>query len=40
MNIVIGPLETFYIVGAIGLLALSIVIYPTLSSRSKKSHKK
>ena len=36
MNIVIGPLEAFYIAGSIALLAIAIVAYPTLKERSKK----
>lgn len=36
MNIVISPLETFYIVGAIVLLAIAIFTYPTLRERSKE----
>lgn len=35
MNIVIGPLEAFYIAGSIMLLVVAIVAYPTLKSRSK-----
>jgi len=31
-----NSLDTFYIVGAIVLLAIAIVLYPTLSERSKK----
>ncbi len=39
MNITIGPLESFYIAGAILLLAIAIVAYPTLRAKneSKKS---
>lgn len=40
MNIVIGPLEAFYIAGAILLLAIAIVAYPTLKENSEKSKKK
>ncbi len=29
-------LQTFYIVGALVLLAIAIIAYPTLKSRSKK----
>ena len=29
-------LQTFYIVGAMVLLAIAIVVYPTLRDRSKK----
>lgn len=36
MNIEIGPLETFYIVGAIVLLAMAIIVYPTLRKKEKK----
>lgn len=32
--------QTFYIVLAIGLLALAIVLYPTLRERAKKPRKK
>ncbi len=35
MNIVIGPLEAFYIVGAIVLLVLALITYPTLVERTK-----
>jgi len=31
--IYIGPLETFYIAGALALLAIAIIAYPTLHSR-------
>lgn len=34
--IVIGPLETFYIAGAIALLALALIAYPSLSSPKRK----
>lgn len=37
MNIVIGPLEAFYIAGSIFLLVIVIVTYPTLRERSKKA---
>ncbi|MEK7517241.1 MAG: hypothetical protein AAB583_01735 [Patescibacteria group bacterium] len=43
MNIVIGPLEAFYIAGSILLLAIAIFTYPTLKDRSsskRKSEKK
>lgn len=33
-------LKTFYLVGAILLLAISIAVYPTLSKRAKRSHRK
>lgn len=36
MNITIGPLEAFYIAGAIALLAVALIAYPTLISNSKK----
>ncbi len=39
MNIVIGPLEAFYIAGAIFLLAIAIFIYPTLKERSGSKRK-
>lgn len=35
MNIIIGPLEAFYIAGAIMLLAIAILVYPTLRKRSQ-----
>lgn len=35
MKIVIGPLEAFYIVGAISLLIIVLLAYPTLRSKSK-----
>ena len=36
MNIVIGPLEAFYIVGAILLLVVVLMALPTILERSKK----
>lgn len=36
MNVVIGPLEAFYIVGAIGMLIVVLLAYPTILERSKK----
>jgi len=36
MNIVIGPLEAFYIAGSIFLLAIVLISYPTLIERSRK----
>lgn len=39
MSIIIGPLETFYIVGALVLLAIVLIAYPTLRERSKKKKK-
>jgi hypothetical protein len=36
MNIVINPLDAFYITGAIILLALAILLYPTIKERSQK----
>ena len=36
MTIVINPLDAFYIAGAILLLAVAIIAYPTLRKRSKK----
>ena len=36
MNIIIGPLEALYIAGAIGLLAIAIVAYPTLREKANK----
>lgn len=32
-------LQTFYIVSAIVLLAIAIVVYPTIKERSKKRNK-
>ncbi len=31
-----NSLQTFYLIGAIVLLAVAIVVYPTLRDRSKK----
>lgn len=36
MNITIDPLQAFYLTGAILILALAIILYPTLKDRSKK----
>lgn len=36
MNIVISPLDAFYIAGAIALLAVALIAYPTLRSRGKR----
>ncbi len=36
MKIVIDPLMAFYILAAILLLAISIVVYPTLRAKNKK----
>lgn len=36
MNIIIGPLEAFYIAGAILLLAIAILVYPTLNDKKRK----
>jgi len=36
MNIVIGPLEAFYIAGSILVLAIAIFTYPTLREKSKR----
>ena len=33
-------LQTFYIVGAILLLAIAILVYPTLKERSEKKSKR
>lgn len=35
MNIVIGPLEAFYIAGSVALLAVALLAYPSLKKRSK-----
>ncbi|KKS97760.1 MAG: hypothetical protein UV73_C0005G0037 [Candidatus Gottesmanbacteria bacterium GW2011_GWA2_43_14] len=40
MNIQIDPLSAFYIAGAIMLLAIAILVYPTLKEKSDKSKKK
>ena len=40
MNIVVGPLEAFYIAGSILLLAIAILVYPTLKERSEKKSKR
>jgi len=37
MNIVIGPLETFYIVGALLFLGIAILVYPTLRYGTKRT---
>lgn len=39
MNIVISPLDAFYIAGAILLLAITIVAYPTLREKSESKKK-
>lgn len=31
-----NPLQTFYLISAIALLAIAIVVYPTLRDQSKK----
>ncbi len=36
MNIVIDPIHAFYIEGAIMLLIVVLLVYPTLLERSKK----
>lgn len=36
MTIVIGPLEAFYIAGSIILLAIAIIVYPTLKYGPKR----
>lgn len=36
MTINIGPLEAFYIAGAIVLLAIVIIAYPTLRDKHRK----
>ncbi|MBA3724039.1 MAG: hypothetical protein H0W89_04075 [Candidatus Levybacteria bacterium] len=36
MNILIGPLEAFYISGTIMLLAIAILVYPTLKYGPKE----
>jgi len=40
MNIIIGPLEAFYIAGSILVLAIAIFTYPTLRDRSKRKPEK
>lgn len=40
MDIVIGPLEAFYIAGSVALLAIAIVVYPTLRYGAKKKSPK
>ncbi|MEK7522254.1 MAG: hypothetical protein AAB569_01625 [Patescibacteria group bacterium] len=35
INISIGPLETFYLVGAIMFVGFVILLYPTLKERSR-----
>ncbi len=39
MNIVIGPLEAFYIAGSILVIAVAIVAYPTLRDQNKPKKK-
>lgn len=36
MNVVIDPMSAFYIVGAIMLLVVVLLAYPTILERSKK----
>lgn len=36
MNISIGPLEAFYIAGGLLLLAIAIIVYPSLKTKNKK----
>lgn len=36
MNIIIGPLEAFYIVGAIVLLVVVLLAYPTVRSSRRR----
>ncbi len=36
MNININPLQGFYLIGAILLLAIAILLYPTLKNQSKR----
>jgi hypothetical protein len=36
MNITIGPLEAFYLSGSIILLAIAILVYPTLRYGTKR----
>lgn len=40
MNIYIGPIEGFYIAGSIMLLAVAIIVYPTLRYGSRKKSSK
>lgn len=40
MTIVIHPLDAFYIAGSIMLLAVAIVVYPTLKYGPKKKSSK
>ncbi len=41
MNIYIDPLSAFYVSGAIALLAVAIIVYPTLRyGAKKKTHKR
>lgn len=40
MNIVIGPLETFYIVGGLVALSIAIIVYPTLRYGTKRKSSK
>lgn len=36
MNIAIDPLQGFYLISAILLLAVALAVYPTLRERSKE----
>lgn len=40
MNIVIGPLEAFYIVGGLIAISIAIIAYPTLRYGTKKKSSK
>lgn len=40
MNILIGPQEAFYIVGAIVLLVIVLLAYPTILENSKRKSSK
>lgn len=39
MVLTLDPLQTFYLVGAMVLLAVAILVYPSLKNRTDKSKK-
>ena len=39
ININIGPLEAFYLVGAIMFVGFVILLYPTIKERSRSTRK-
>ena len=40
MNVIIQPLDGFYIAGSVLMLVLAITIYPTLKDQAKKRKKR